>query len=50
MSSNYNDLKGKIIRIEERGNKRAGKKCYAVIAVGETRRYQVDIENALVAG
>lgn len=50
MSSNYNDLKGKIIRVEERGNKRAGKKWYAVIGVGETRRYQVDIENALTVG
>ncbi len=50
MSSSYNDLKAKIIRIEERGNKRSGKKWYAVIGVGGTRRYQVDIENALVAG
>lgn len=50
MSSNYNDLKGKVIRIEERGNKRTGKKWYAVIGVGETRRYQVDIENALISG
>ena len=50
MSSNYNDLKGKIIRIEERGNKRAGKKWYAVIGVGGTRRYQVDIVNALTVG
>lgn len=50
MSSNYNDLKGKVIRIEERGNKRTGKKFYAIIGVGETRRYQVDIENALISG
>lgn len=47
MSSTYNDLKGKVIRIEERGNKRTGKKFYAIIGVGETRRYQVDIENAI---
>ena len=50
MSSQYNDLKGKVIRIEERGNKRTGKKFYAVIGVGEARRYQVDIENALISG
>jgi len=50
MSSQYNGLKGKVIRIEERGNKRTGKKWYAVIAVGDVRRYQVDIENALIAG
>jgi|SRR5690606_6341755 len=50
MASQYNDLKGKIIRIEERGNRRTGKKWYAVIGVGEARRYQVDIENALIAG
>lgn len=50
MSSQYNGLKGKVIKIEERGNKRTGKKWYAVIGVGETRRYQVDIENALIAG
>lgn len=50
MSSQYNGLKGKVIRLEERGNRRTGKKWYAVIGVGEARRYQVDIENALVAG
>src|SRR5690554_1134687 len=50
MSSQYNDLKGKVIRIEERGNRRTGKKWYAVIGVGEARRYQVDIENALISG
>src|SRR5690554_1498467 len=50
MSSQYNDLKGKVIRIEERGNRRTGKKWYAVIGVGEARRYQVDIENALASG
>src|SRR5690554_8067288 len=50
MSSQYNDLKGKVIRIQERGNRRTGKKWYAVIGVGEARRYQVDIENALIYG
>lgn len=50
MSSMYNDLKGKVIRIEERGNKRTGKKFYAILGVGEGRRYQVDIENALLSG
>jgi|SRR5690554_4723919 len=50
MSSQYNDLKGKVIRIQERGNRRTGKKWYAVIGVGEARRYQVDIENALASG
>ena len=50
MSSQYNDLKGKIIRFEERGNRRTGKKWYAVIGVGEARRYQVDIENAITSG
>jgi len=50
MSSQYNDLKGKVTKIQERGNRRTGKKWYAVIGVGETRRYQVDIENALIFG
>ena len=50
MSSQYNDLKGKIIRFEERGNKRTGFKWYAIVGVGEARRYQIDIENALTSG
>ena len=50
MSSQYNDLKGKVIKIQERGNRRTGKKWYAVIGVGDVRRYQVDIENALISG
>ncbi|MDM1534225.1 SHOCT domain-containing protein [Myroides marinus] len=50
LSSAYNDLKGKVIRIEERGSKKTGKKFYAIIGVGETKRYQVDIENALLVG
>jgi len=49
MSSKYNDLKGNIIRIQERGSERTGKKFYAIISISSIR-YQVDIVNALVAG
>ena len=49
MSSKYNDLKGNIIRIQERGSERTGKKFYAIISISSIR-YQVDIVNALISG
>ena len=49
MSSKYNDLKAKIIRIQERGSERTGKKFYAIISLSSIR-YQVDISNALLVG
>lgn len=50
LSSQYNDLEGNIIRFEERGNKRTGKKYVAIIGIGEAKRYQVDIDNAATSG
>lgn len=50
LASQYNNLEAKIIRFEDRGTKRTGKKYVAIIGVGEPSRYQVDIDNAIEDG
>lgn len=50
MPNKYNGLKAKVINIEERGNRKTGFKAFVIIAVGDVRRYQVDLDSAIEYG
>ena len=50
LPNKFNGLKGKIIDIVDRGNKRTGYKVFVIIGVGEMRRYQIDLDSALEYG
>ena len=50
LSGKFSHKDGRVIRIVERGKKKGDKKFYAIIGVGDIRRYQVAIDKALEVG
>lgn len=50
MLNKYNDATAEVVRFEDRGNRKTGYKTFVIIAVGDVRRYQVDINNAIDSG
>lgn len=50
LSSQFNFKESRIIRIIDRGNRKEGKKYFAIIGVGAIKRYQVSIDQAVKDG
>ena len=50
LSGKFSNKDGRVIRIIERGKKKENKKYYAIIGVGDIKRYQVSIDKAIEVG
>lgn len=50
LSGKFSNKDGRVIRIIERGKKKEDKKYFAIIGVGDIKRYQVAIDKAIEVG